>query len=86
MSPLRPARPWSLTGQGWIIPLHTPFSTTPIPIPPAAYAPLERGTEADQSDRFHGGVGFVMLVRYKSSDGEPPRLLFQTRNSSLPES
>lgn len=60
-----------MTGEGWIIPLHTPFSTTPIPIPPAAYAPLERGTEADQSDRFHGGVGFVMLVRYKTSDGEP---------------
>ncbi len=37
----------------------------------AAYAPLERGTEADQSDRFHGGVGFVMLVRYKTSNGEP---------------
>ncbi|KWU41787.1 hypothetical protein RHOSPDRAFT_36675 [Rhodotorula sp. JG-1b] len=68
--PVAPA-PWSLTGQGWIIPLHTHFSTTPIPIPPAAYAPLERGTEADQSDRFHGGVGFVMLVRYKSSDVGP---------------
>ncbi|TKA51689.1 hypothetical protein B0A53_05394 [Rhodotorula sp. CCFEE 5036] len=68
--PIAPA-PWSLTGEGWIIPLHTPFSTTPIPIPPAAYAPLERGTEADQSDRFHGGVGFVMLVRYKTSDVGP---------------
>ncbi|GAA5877072.1 hypothetical protein JCM3774_002834 [Rhodotorula dairenensis] len=63
--------PWHLTGQGWIIPLRTPFSATPVPIPPAAYAPLERGSTADQSHRFHGGVGFVMLVRYKTSNVGP---------------
>lgn len=68
--PVAPA-PWFLTGEGWIIPLHTPFSTTPVALSSAAYAPLERGTEADQSDRFHGGVGFVMLVRYKTSNVGP---------------
>ncbi|GAA5989461.1 hypothetical protein JCM10908_000485 [Rhodotorula pacifica] len=74
--PIAPA-PWSLRGEGWIIPLHTPFSAQPIPLQDNAYAPLESGSSADQSKRFHGGVGFVMLVRYKSSDvGSYDELLY----------
>lgn len=63
--------PWSLTGEGWIIPVYTPFSEEPIPLPDASYADLEKGTPADLSDRFHGGVGFVMIVRYTTGDAGP---------------
>lgn len=66
-----------------MIPLYVPFSTTPIPLPPGAYAPLEAGTEADQSSRFHGGTGFVMLVRYRASDGAAPSVLGQLPNEKL---
>ncbi|GAA5898824.1 hypothetical protein JCM8208_005405 [Rhodotorula glutinis] len=63
--------PWSLTGEGWILPLFTPFSKEPIPLPAGAYAPLERGSEADLSERYHGGFGVVLVVRYESSDVGP---------------
>ncbi|GAA5999093.1 uncharacterized protein JCM10292_003322 [Rhodotorula paludigena] len=68
--PVLPA-PWSLTGEGWIIPIYTPFSEEPISLPDASYADLEKGTPADLSDRFHGGVGFVMIVRYTTGDAGP---------------
>ncbi|BGP40057.1 hypothetical protein JCM10449v2_004015 [Rhodotorula kratochvilovae] len=63
--------PWSLTGEAWILPLYTPFSTTPIPLPTGSYAPLEQGSKADLSARFHGGVGMVLIVRYATSDAGP---------------
>lgn len=62
--------PWDLTGEGWIFPIYTPFSETPIPLPEGSYAALESGTSADQGKRFHGGVGMVMVVRYKLGQGE----------------
>lgn len=65
--------PWDLTGEGWIFPIYTPFSETPIPLPEASYAALESGTSADQGKRFHGGVGMVMVVRYNSGEGEGSR-------------
>ena len=65
-------RPWSLTGEGWIIPFHAPFSDEPVPLPEGACAPLERGSKADPSGRFHGGLGMVLVVRYASSDGAYP--------------
>ncbi|GAA6057593.1 hypothetical protein JCM3770_005402 [Rhodotorula araucariae] len=68
--PPRPA-PWTLTGEGWIFPLYTPFSETPIPLPEGAYAPLERDSQADLGDRFHGGVGMVLILRYATSDAGP---------------
>ncbi|GAA6015347.1 hypothetical protein JCM10207_008958 [Rhodosporidiobolus poonsookiae] len=63
--------PWTLDGEGWTFPLYTAFSDTPIPVPEATYGPLEKGSEADQSARFYGGVGTVMLVRYASSPVGP---------------
>ncbi|GAA5944914.1 hypothetical protein JCM3775_001100 [Rhodotorula graminis] len=63
--------PWSLTGEGWILPLFTPFSKEPIPLPSGAYAPLERGSKADLSERYHGGFGVVLVVRYESSNVGP---------------
>ncbi|BGO94126.1 hypothetical protein NBRC10512_002899 [Rhodotorula toruloides] len=68
--PVCPA-PWDLTGEGWIFPISTPFSKTPIPLPDGSYAPLETGTSADQGKRFHGGVGMVMIVRYTSDEAGP---------------
>ncbi|GAA5977846.1 hypothetical protein JCM11641_006089 [Rhodosporidiobolus odoratus] len=59
--------PWDLTGKSWIVPIYTPFSETPIPLPRGSYAPLEKGSTCDQSDRFHGGCGVVMVLRYESS-------------------
>ncbi|GAA5824066.1 hypothetical protein JCM11251_001507 [Rhodosporidiobolus azoricus] len=63
--------PWTLTGKAWIIPIYTPFNEKPIPLPTGSYAPLEKGSKADQGLRFHGGVGTVMIVRYESSDAGP---------------
>lgn len=60
--------PWDLKGRGYTF-LHqlAPFSSTPIPLPSSAYDPSETGTSADLSDRFHGGVGALMVVRYSDS-------------------
>jgi len=61
-------RPWDVQGQGWIFPLYTPFSTTPIPqsLLKAAYSDFERGTQFDMTERYHGGVGMVMVIRWDS--------------------
>jgi len=68
----RPARrPWLLTGSSWIVPLHTPFSETPIPVPAGSYAPFEAGSSADLSSRFHGGVGLILILRYDHTDVGP---------------
>ena len=67
-----------MTGEGWILPLFTPFSKTPIPLPSGAYAPLEQGSEADLGARYHGGFGVVLVVRYESSDGASTVLLSST--------
>ena len=65
----RRCRPWLLKGVGWTYPTHTPFSSTPIPLPAASFAPLEAGSLGgkEQAGRYHGGVGFVVIVRYESS-------------------
>ncbi|GAA5898836.1 hypothetical protein JCM8208_005408 [Rhodotorula glutinis] len=63
--------PWLLTGSSWIIPLHTPFSETPIPLPAGSYAPFEAGSTADLSSRFHGGVGLCLILRYDHTDVGP---------------
>lgn len=62
----RAESPWDVTGIGWTALIKTPFSIAPIPLPSGAYHPLESGTSADMSSRFHGGVGAIMLVRYDS--------------------
>ncbi|GAA5944905.1 hypothetical protein JCM3775_001097 [Rhodotorula graminis] len=63
--------PWLFTGSSWVIPLHTPFSETPIPLPAGSYAPFEAGSTADLSRRYHGGVGLVLVLRYDHSDVGP---------------
>ncbi|GAA5899180.1 hypothetical protein JCM6882_009276 [Rhodosporidiobolus microsporus] len=63
--------PWNLTGKAWIFPTYTPFSEAPVAPPEGSYAPLEQGSKADQSERFHGGVGTVMLIRYDSGEAGP---------------
>ncbi|GAA6059268.1 hypothetical protein JCM10212_006661 [Sporobolomyces blumeae] len=68
--PLVPT-PWDVRGEGWIYPLYTPFSPDPIPLDPAAYSPFERGTSFDLSQRYHGGVGMVMIVRYQHGPAGP---------------
>ncbi|BGP48162.1 hypothetical protein JCM10450v2_004034 [Rhodotorula kratochvilovae] len=68
--PFAPA-PWLMEGSGWVIPIYTPFSTTPIPLPEGSYAPFEAGSSADMSDRFHGGVGMVLILRYSNTDVGP---------------
>ncbi|KAM0787840.1 hypothetical protein ACM66B_003893 [Microbotryomycetes sp. NB124-2] len=64
--PSSPA-PWQLEGQAWVFFTHQPFSTRPVALPEGAYSPFELGTTFDLSDRFHGGTGAVMLVRYTHS-------------------
>ncbi|KAL8276663.1 hypothetical protein RQP46_010931 [Phenoliferia psychrophenolica] len=66
--------PWLLKGVGWVFPTHlTPFSTTPIPLPAGSQAPLEAAspTGREQAARFHGGVGYVVVVRYTESPVGP---------------
>ncbi|BGP16154.1 hypothetical protein JCM10213_006088 [Rhodosporidiobolus nylandii] len=63
--------PWDMTGKGWIFPIYTRFSETPIPLPDGNYATLEKGGPSDQSGSFHGGVGVVMIVRYDASPVGP---------------
>ncbi|GAA5914768.1 uncharacterized protein JCM6883_001084 [Sporobolomyces salmoneus] len=61
--------PWGVKGQGWIFPVYTPFSSTPIKVPEGSYSEFEAGTSFDLSERFHGGVGLVMAVRYLEGPG-----------------
>ncbi|KAI5479190.1 acetoacetate decarboxylase beta barrel domain containing protein [Pseudohyphozyma bogoriensis] len=74
MAKVAPA-PWTLTGVGYsFLLLSTPFSPSPLPLPEASYAPLEKGSSGDLTEgggSFHGGVGVVMLIRYESSDVGP---------------
>ncbi|GAA5992764.1 hypothetical protein JCM5350_003379 [Sporobolomyces pararoseus] len=63
--------PWDVKGQGWIFPVYTPFSPTPIDLPKGSYSEFEAGTSFDQSGRFHGGVGMVMIVRYLEGPAGP---------------
>ncbi|GAA5928852.1 uncharacterized protein JCM15063_003985 [Sporobolomyces koalae] len=64
-------RPWDIKGEAWIFPLYTPFSKDPIPLAPAAYSEFEAGTTFDLSDRYHGGVGMVMIIRYLDGPAGP---------------
>ncbi|GAA5825397.1 hypothetical protein JCM5353_003616 [Sporobolomyces roseus] len=70
--PLVPV-PWDVQGQGWIYPIYTPFSTTPIPqsLSKAAYSDFERGSQFDMTERYHGGVGMVMIIRYEQGPAGP---------------
>ncbi|GAA5887376.1 hypothetical protein JCM5296_007117 [Sporobolomyces johnsonii] len=63
--------PWNCDGEGWIFPIYTPLSKTPIPLPKGCYSDFEAGTKFDQTERFHGGVGMVMIIRYNSTDVGP---------------
>ncbi|GAA5887476.1 hypothetical protein JCM16303_003430 [Sporobolomyces ruberrimus] len=62
--------PWDVKGQGWIYPIYTPFSKSPIKVPKGTYSEFESGTSFDLSERFHGGVGMVMIVRYLDCPGK----------------
>ncbi|GAA6021087.1 hypothetical protein JCM11491_004411 [Sporobolomyces phaffii] len=63
--------PWDVKGQGWIFPIYTRFSPTPIPLAAGAYSPFEAGTSFDLGARYHGGVGMVMVVRYLEGPAGP---------------
>ncbi|KAM0749534.1 hypothetical protein T439DRAFT_327222 [Meredithblackwellia eburnea MCA 4105] len=66
--------PWTLKGHSYFFPIIvSPFSTSPIPLPKAALAPLEEQSTAGETwnKTFHGGVGGVVVVRYDESPVGP---------------